>query len=361
MSRGPVWFDFENTPHVLFLEPVIRRLQALGIETVVTAKPQSQTVQLAEARGLQFAVVGDGNHKGRIRKLLGGLGRASQLVAWVLSRRRPSLLVSSSRTACTAARSLGIPAVGILDYEHSEYRPIAMASRPVLMPDLFRRAQLPPALNRAVDYFEGLKENLYLDGCDLDRDSNREMLGVENGAYVVVGRPPAWNAHYAVRAWEGAALWVRVLRDFAARDHVRIHVAPRDNEQREWLSEVFASTPRVHVISTVVDGPSLVAASDLVVSGGGTMNREAAVLGVPAWSVFTGPPPFVDECLAQEGRLRWVRTAEEYEVARAASTSGPLPRRGPFPAGLARIVWLASGSEESRLSYEQPAVPQLCD
>ena len=94
----------------------------------------------------------------------------------------------------------------------------------------------------------------------------------------------------------------------------------------------------MHLYPTVLDGPAVVAAADLVVSGGGTMNREAAVLGVPAWSVFTGATPHIDERLAREGRLRWIRTVEEYESALADRTPTLLPPRAPYPRGMESIL-----------------------
>jgi hypothetical protein len=94
----------------------------------------------------------------------------------------------------------------------------------------------------------------------------------------------------------------------------------------------------VHLYPTVLDGPAVVAAADLVVSGGGTMNREAAVLGVPAWSVFTGATPHIDQRLAQEGRLRWVRTSEEYETVLADRMPTLLPPRAPYPRGMESIL-----------------------
>jgi predicted glycosyltransferase len=133
-------------------------------------------------------------------------------------------------------------------------------------------------------------------------------------------------------------LWTRAIRQFQRRDHARIFLVPRDREQLDWLRESFGSSDRIHVFPGVTDGPALVAAADLVISGGGTMNREAAALGVPAWSVFTGRTPYVDECLAREGRLRWVRTSAEYEDAWNVPPPSLLTRRGPFPAGLDRIA-----------------------
>ena len=338
MAGGAVWFDFENTPHVLFLEPLLRSVQAAGWNTVATAKPQSQTLELANARGLSFDAVGEGNVKGRVQKVFFGLSRAAKLAAWAIQRGRPRLLVSSSRSACVAARWLGIPAVGLLDYEHSEHRPFSMSCRPVLLPDLLSEADLDPDLRRAAQFFEGLKENLYIDSRGLDRQEARAAIGISNGSYVVVARPPASNAHYADRVEESTALWLRIVRELQAGEDSKIYLLPRDQEQCEWLYELFDGTPRVHLFPTVLDGPALVAAADLVVSGGGTMNREAAALGVPAWSVFTGATPHIDKCLEREGRLRWIRNDAEFEAAQAAPAPALSPRRGPYPLGFNMIM-----------------------
>src|SRR2546426_11793140 len=121
--KGPwVWFDFENTPHVLFLEPIMRGLSALGVEVAITARPQAQTLDLAALRRMQAHAVGPGDLTGGPAKVLGVLARAWRLVPWVAARGRPALLVSSSRSASIAAWVLRIPGVALLDYEHAEHR-----------------------------------------------------------------------------------------------------------------------------------------------------------------------------------------------------------------------------------------------
>jgi len=346
VARGAVWFDFENTPHVLFLEPIRREVERVGWSTVCTAKPQAQTLELAQRRGIPVEVVGGGNLKGRIQKIVFGLGRAAQLAAWAVRNGRPKLLISSSRSACVAAHWLGIPAIGLLDYEHAEYRPFALSCRPLLLPDLLCGADLPQSMRDVATFFEGLKENLYIDGLDLDRDAARAALRVSRDTYVVVARPPAHNAHYARRVEESSDLWLRIVRDIELAEDSRIFLLPRDREQFDWLHALFGGRPRVHLYPTVLDGPAIVAAADLVVSGGGTMNREAAVLGVPAWSVFTGPTPHIDERLAREGRLRWIRTEAEYEAALADPTPSLLKPRAPYPRGIESIVKTIHGRLE---------------
>lgn len=331
-----VWFDFENTPHVLFLEPLIRRLGVLGWDVRITAKAQAQTLELAATRGLEVSVIGSGGLVGWGEKVGGGVMRSARLVHWAKRGGTPRLLVSSSRTAALAAWVLRVPAVGLLDYEHAEHRTLALGNCSLWFPDLLRGVMLPRATARVARFYAGLKENLYLDSWDLDRVAERRRLGLSDGEFLVIARPPAATAHYASEA--SGRLWLEAVRGLLARPQVRVIAVPRTAEQRSELERSLAGDLRVRVLREAVQGPSLVAGADLVVGGGGTMNREAAVLGVPAWSAFTGPTPEIDNCLAGEERLRWVRSRAELEAALSDPAPVRRPRRGPYPAGLAAIL-----------------------
>jgi len=336
-ARDPenwVWIDFENTPHVLFLEPIWRALCAAGWSVRGTAKPQAQTLDLAQARGLAVTKVGGGGYRTRAEKIAGGLARAWALGRWVRAEGRPQLLVSSSRTASLAAWTLGIPAVGLVDYEHAENRTVALACRSVWFPDVLQHAWLPRYARRVARFYPGLKENLYLDAWSPDRDAERAKLGVGATDYLVLARPPADTAHYATP--KSDTLFYATLAALKERPEVWVVVMPRNSEQGEVVKG-RVNGPRIQVLDRTVTGPALVGAADLVLGGGGTMNREAAVLGVPVWSTFAGPTPHIDAVLSNEGRLQWIRTVED--AARAAA--GPLPvrhvPRKPFP-GLAPIM-----------------------
>lgn len=332
MPGGEVWFDFENTPHVLFLEPLLRRLSERGTRTVVTAKPQAQTLELARLRGLAVTALGRGDFHGLIQKVVGTSGRALRLRRWARPR-RPALLVSCSRSASLAAWSLKLPAIGLLDYEHAESRLLRLGCGAIWMPDLLRHAELPTALRPIARFYPGLKENLYLDGVRFDRSADRARLGVSQGERFVAARPPAESAHYA--SDRSGAIWREAVDLLQPLAGVRILVLPRSGEQAVSLEQRYAGRPNVSVQREVVAGPELVNAADLVLSGGGTMNREAAVLGVPAWSTFAGPEPYIDRCLAGEQRLRLIRDSNDLRAA-LASFPGPRPNpRGPYPGGMA--------------------------
>jgi predicted glycosyltransferase len=334
-GRGTVWFDFENTPHVLFLEPIIRRLHAEGFDWLATARRHAQTLGLASQRRLPVHPVGAGDRAGLVGKVSRLLGRSWHLARWVAGR-SPRLLVSCSRSASLAAQWWRIPAVALLDYEHAEQYVLAATSDVMWFPDVIRAEALPALTRRVARFYPGLKENLYLDEWPVDRGATRRSMGIHGGAYLVVTRPPADTAYYASR--HGLRPWESAVRVLASRRDVTVVVVPRTPGQAAALRGRLDGWGDCRVLDAVVDGPALVGAADLVVGGGGTMNREAAVLGVPVWSVFTGPVAQIDEQLAREGRLRWVRTAEELDRALAAVPQERLSRRGPVPEGLKRIV-----------------------
>jgi uncharacterized protein len=331
-----IWVDFENTPHVLFLEPFVRALAREGWTVRMTAKPQSQTLELAAARGFEVEVTGGGEFSSLMEKAVGAVSRTAALVRWVRRQGRPRLLISSSRTAGLAARVLGIPGIGVMDYEHSEHRTLALGSRSLWLPDVLRHASLPWLTRRVARFFPGLKENLYLDTWPLDRDASRRSLGLGGDEYLVVARPPAESAHYASNL--SGRLWSAVVTTLSRRAEVRIVTVPRNARQRQALRQAFQAERRIQILDHTVMGPELVGGADLVIGGGGTMNREAAVLGVPVWSVFTGPTPQVDASLSAEGRLRWLRSDSEVATVVMEALPGHQLPRGPFPGGLAAIL-----------------------
>jgi uncharacterized protein len=337
MNEPWVWVDFENTPHVLFLSPIIEHLVEQRYNVRITARRQAQTVELAHKQGFEVSPIGSGDFRGLGLKVLGVLGRAARLTSLLVKEGRPRALVSCSRAASLAAWSLRVPAVTLLDYEHAEQRTLALASRVIWFPDVLRDVDLPSSTRRVARFYEGLKENLYLDRWPVDRQDARGELGLTEGDFLVIARPPAETAHYT--RGEGMEVWLQTVSGLASRSQVRIMIVPRSEKQGARLkAQIQGFNGGIEFVGSVTTGPRLIGAADLVLGGGGTMNREAAVLGVPAWSTFTGPTPRIDQRLAEEGRLRWVRTDAELQRA----LQDPLPAiqsgRGPYPQGLAAIV-----------------------
>lgn len=328
-----IWIDLENSPHVLFFQPIIERLRAMGHSVEVTARDFCNTVALAEARGLNARVIGSGYDKGR--KLLAkysliGL-RAMQLAAYARGRGFDVAASHGSRTQALAAKLTGVPLFSSQDYEFNDLRAFRWAKRfmiPTLVPaDPYIAQGVPKA---AIRRYEGLKEEVYLAGFSPSADVRSE-LGVPDDAVLVVFRPKATQAHYG--SGQESDLDRELMERAAAQDDVYLIVLPRTEPQRADLAAAWGDHPRVVLPEGVVDGPSLMYAADLVATGGGTMVREAVALGVPAVSLFQGSEGAVDRALKQQGRLVAVREPGDldrlFPVGRrerdsGASTRGPL-------------------------------------
>ena len=326
-TRPRIWLDLDNSPHVLFFAPLVASLRSAGITVVLTAKPQAQTLELARLHGLDAIPVGRSNARKRLMKAAVTLQRTAALYSVMTRQQTPALFLShGSRSGVLAARLLGVPAWTFLDYEHVESRSLAIGTTRFWFPDLLRTARLPSRLSTRATFYPGLKENVYLAGWPLRPGALRRQLGVPSDARWVVTRPPATTAHYACeKSWR---LWKATVSHILSRGDAIVHAIPRDGTQGQIISNFFSNEPRLSVLKGAVDGPSLIAGADLVLGGGGTMNREAAVLGTPVWSVFNGPTPHIDEQLAREGRLRWIRQEADIATAEHDLWLRPTPRGG---------------------------------
>ena len=326
-----IWIDLANSPHVPFFRALAREFRARGHEVEATARRFAQTVELAEAAGFRASVVG-GHGGGRLSGKAGNIaGRALALARWARGRGLDLAVSHNSYSQVLAARLLSLRAVTLMDYEHQPANHLAfrLASR-VVVPGAFPDEALRRfgARPEKVRRYRGIKEDVYL--ADFTPDPGfaallRERFGFEHDRHaLVVVRPPASEALY--HRFENE-LFDEVLARLVAQEGVKVVVLARSGEQREALRARHAS-PDLFAPREALDGANLVAAADLVVSAGGTMNREAAALGTPAVSAYAGRWAAVDEQLVREGRLRRVATREDAESLRVVKKPPPPPRRG---------------------------------
>jgi len=296
-----VWVDITNSPHVLFFQPLIRMLQADGHDVSITAREYAQTLELLELHGLAHQVVGP-RHGGA-----GVLGKARALVGRLPALRRFAktrsfdlALAHGSHELTLAARSLGIPSATAHDYEYAtlQHQLGLRAATRVVFPDaipaerLARLGAKPPKLLR----YAGIEEEYYL--ADFEPDP-AVLDGIDPAKVLAVVRtPPDVSLYHR----HGNPLFTGVLERLGRDGSVHAVVLPRTAEQREVIRGFGLRS--LHVPDGAVDAPSLVALADLTVSAGGTMNREAAALGTPAYTTFTGRVGAVDEQLMEQGRLR---------------------------------------------------------
>jgi len=335
--RTKIWIDLDNTPHVPFFIPIIRELERRGHQVLLTARDAFQVYELADKKRLHYTKIGHHYGKNPLMKIFGLLWRSAQLMPFYL-RHRPDLTVShGSRSQTLLCNLFRLPTVEINDYEHARTIPLA---RPLweIVPKvlLYEKHYSKP---KHVRYYRGIKEDAYVPEFKPDL-SLLDELGLPHDEMVITVRPPANEAHYYNP--ESDLLFIELMSRIRQTAGVRAVLLPRHHLQEQALRaenpEWFRNGKTI-VPPRAVDGLDLIWLSDLVVSGGGTMNREAAALGVPVYSIFRGKTGAVDRGLEQEGRLTLIKTTEEVwtRIQFTPREKSCLPDNKPRPA-LADIV-----------------------
>jgi uncharacterized protein len=304
-----VWIDLDNSPHVPFFLPIMEELRNRGFDITLTARNSYQVCELLKFHNVSCAVIG--GHWGRHRplKILGTLVRALRLVP-LMVKRRPDLAVShGSRAQILASYLLGIPTVTILDYEFTADTGF-LKSHWIFVPH-FIPDSATQQVKREVLKYPGLKEDVYVPRFQPD-PSLRARLGLDAKNLMVTVRPPATEAHY--HNPEAETLLEAALELLVNHADAQVILLPRNQRQEKALREAWGqwiANKKIIIPDSVVDGLNLIWFSDLVISGGGTMNREAAALGVPVYSIFRGRIGAVDRYLAASGRLVLLETVED--------------------------------------------------
>jgi hypothetical protein len=306
-----VWFDLTNSPHVLVLRPLIEALQADGAEVAVTARDFAQTVALCERFGIDCEVIG--HHRGAKlgAKALGLADRSVALARFARGRGFDLAIGHGSNDVTVAALALRIPRSTMFDYEWAtvQHTVNCRLGNAVVVPEAIPPERLDRyGARRKLRRYAGLKEEYYLSDFEADR-AVLDELGVDAGQPLAVVRtPPSVSLYHRFEN----DLFGSVL--LALREQAQVVVLPRVAEQRAELERAGGFI----VPERAIDAQSLIAFSDLVVSAGGTMNREAVALGTPVYTTFEGRMGAVDERLIAEGRLRKLESVDEVRVVKRA-------------------------------------------
>ena len=305
----------------------MERLRLRGDDVEITTRDYAQTIQLIEKHGMQAEVIGHHGGRSAFGKARQLAGRLRGLRRWAKGRGFDLALAHGSHELTMTARQLGIPSATTFDYEFAwlQHELGCRAATRVVVPAMIPAERLarygarPPKLRQ----YEGLKEEYYL--CDFTPDPGvLGELGVDEGRVLVVLRPPPDVSLYHRHS---NPLFPQTLEHVGRRDDVHAVVLPRTEEQRDFVRSL--SLPSVIVPDSAVDAQSLIAFSDLVVSAGGTMNREAVALGVPVYTTYGGRLGGVDEHLIRDGRLRPLSDPRALELVRRDRDAVTPTRRDP--------------------------------
>ncbi|TML54993.1 MAG: DUF354 domain-containing protein [Actinobacteria bacterium] len=296
-----VWIDITAPAHVLVFRPLIKLLRERGDEVEVTSRDYAQTVQLLELHGVRAEVLGRHGGRSRLGKARSLTSRLRELRHWARGREFDVALAHGSHELTMTARRLGIPSATTFDYEFAwlQHQLGCRAATRVVVPEaippdrLERYGVRPPKLRQ----YPGLKEEYYLADFEPDPEALAQFSHDPARALVVVRTPPDVSLYHR----RSNPLFPQVLQHIGRDERVDAIVLPRTTEQRDFVRGL--GLPSVQVPDQAVDGQSLIALADLVVSAGGTMNREAVALGVPVYTTYGGRLGGVDEMLIREGRL----------------------------------------------------------
>jgi uncharacterized protein len=331
-ARMRVWIDLTNSPHVLVMRPVIERLRSDGHDVAVTARDFAQTLELCERLGVAHTAIG--HHRGGrlAAKATGLASRTAALVRWARGvhgcRPFDIALGHGSNDITVAAALLRVPSATMFDYEWAtvQHNVNCRLARAVVVPEAIPPERLRRYGARGkIRAYPGLKEEYYLADFEPDPGVPAELGLDPQRAIVVVRTPPDVALYHRFESDLFGSVLER-LRVAGEREGVQTVVLPRLDAQREQLARI----PGFVVPERAIDAQSLIAHSALVISAGGTMNREAVALGTPVYTTFQGRLGAVDERLIAEGRLRMLRRGEELTIPAAGELRrAPRTRRDP--------------------------------
>jgi uncharacterized protein len=308
-----IWVDLTNTAHVLVLRPLVELLEADGHEVAITARPLSHTLELLDDWGHPYEAFGQYGGVSRIGKARAAAGRVVEMLRFGRGKGFDAALAHGSTDLPMAGRVLRIPNTTMFDYEWAtlQHHVNCRLANRVLVPDAIpaeRLARYGAKGSKLVRY-PGLKEEYYM--ADFEPDpAVLDQLGVDRELPLCVVRTAPSYALYL--GGSENPLLPRLLKHLSENEGAQTVVLARTPEQRADVRAL--GLERVIVPDRAVDGRTLVAFADALVSAGGTMNREAAVLGTPVWSIFEGKLGAVDEMLAREGRLKFLTDPSEVTV-----------------------------------------------
>ena len=316
-----IWVDLTNSPHVLVMRPLIERMREAGHEVTVTARDFAQTVQLLERFGMDHEVIGRHRGERRSSKAVGLASRSLALARWARGRRFDLAMGHGSNDVSVAARLLRVPSATAFDYEwaaaqhHVNCRLVQAVVVPeAIPPERLDRYGARGKLRR----YPGLKEEYYLADFEPDRSVLHELELHDREPIAVVRTPPEVSLYHRFES----SLFRQVLDRLRGAQTV---VLPRTQRQRDELARRGGFV----VPERAIDAQSLIAFADLVISAGGTMNREAVALGTPVWTTFEGRLGAVDEALLADGRLRRLASADQVVLERRTGNGILRVRRDP--------------------------------
>lgn len=307
-----IWFDLDNSPHVPLFRPIFKELSKRNLQYFITAREYAQTVDLLKLWDIEFELVGIHGGKSKIKKIVNLFHRAHQLGKCIKGKDMKLAVSHGSRSQLLTAKAKGINSILMMDYEYTERRIFNLLSTYLLIPKIIPDERLKSAginLKKVVRY-DGFKEELYINNFIPEKDF-RKRINIKEEEVLIVIRPPGMLGNYHDRRSE--KLFLSAIQYFLKLDNTVCLIVNRTKSERDFLTNNFKLSNKLRFLEKAVDGLQLLYCADICLSGGGTMNRESALLGTRTYSIFTGRRPYLDEYLQNVGKLKFIETEKDIE------------------------------------------------
>lgn len=304
------WFDLDNTPHVPLFRFILKRLKEKNINYFVTARNFAQTRELLDFYKIEYHLVGAHAGKNKLLKSINLFSRTFKLKKLIKNKKINLAISHGSRTQLVTAKLSNINSIVMIDYEFTESKIFNYLAKYVLVPKFIPDSRLKEAgfdLKKIIRY-NGFKEELYLNNFIPDFNF-RKSIGVSEDEILIVVRPPSMVSNYHNKKSE--ELLIHSLNHLKKNEKTKILIVNRTKVEKKFLEKKVEFTENVKFLDKAVDGLQLVYAADMTISGGGTMNRESALVGTDTYSIFCGKHPYLDEYLEQLGRLKFINKIED--------------------------------------------------
>jgi uncharacterized protein len=316
-----IWFDLDNSPHVPIFRFIFKELEERNVKYFITARDFAQTKDLLQLWNIPHKPVGIHGGKSKVKKIFNTYNRSNKLRNEIRDKDITLAVSHGSRSQVIAAKRSGIRSILMLDYEYTESKIFNLFADKILMPGIIPESRLQEAgfkMEKVIRY-NGLKEEIYINEFHPDHDF-RDKINVPGDDILITIRPPSLTGNYHDKGSEG--ILIECLNYFSSFDNTKIIVLSRNESDRKFIESNYTNLNKLHFLDKAVDGLQLLYASDIAVSGGGTMNRESAILGTDTYSIFTGNTPYVDEFLVNEGKLNFIKNKSEVKNIPVKRNSG---------------------------------------
>ncbi|NLM02532.1 MULTISPECIES: DUF354 domain-containing protein [Methanothermobacter] len=312
MVRLKIWIDITNAPHVRFFRDVITHFQDEGEDVIITARKFGDIHRLMDLFGFEFTSIG--KHGVTLdEKLIESTRRAYELSKFISEEKPDVGLSKHSIELPRVTFGLGIPSVYVLDNEHAlaANRLTLPLCDHIIMPevidlwDIMKTGGDPNVITR----YRGTSEIIHFQNFEYNENIFEDLgLKLEREKTILMRPEPSLASYLDADCHESVLTpIVEILKDYA-----NILIIPRFKEQ----ADIFRGYDNVTIIRPPVDTFSLMKRCDLVIGAGGTMNREAALLGTPVISCYPGKPLSVDKFYIENGLM--VRSTDVDEIVNTA-------------------------------------------